>query len=445
MVIIRQATAVVIPFMLCVTSWWAFIASFEDDSDIGGPADPGGRWWSSTGLRLFALVPFALAILFGRMVWKRRKRLERTVAVVELSSSFLLDHPPVLLLTPALLMVFAVLSIPYLTLLLRLLLIGYYRHPRENTYIWHVKPYADILIVVVSLLWLWTWVVVKGVGRVVTAAVISEWYFHRNDRDPPATVDLTVAAIHRATGPSLGSICLSSLIVAVMRFLGRVAIELRRALNSRSGMLPIPVDLVAAISPVIVMLSGLLDYVNGYALIYVGVTGEAFWPSAKRAIGLAGRRKGSRLLDYTLIKLLLTLSSTTIALATAVVGYLYAAHALSAASHAPLAALLCGGVPFFAVRACAGVLGDASDALFICLAIDEAIEGDHCTQAKAAVRKLVHFTILAFDANADLYFETVYGREALSTKCCVILLELCGTSCISMSAEHIVYLNEMYK
>ena len=83
MVMIRQATAVVIPFMLCVTSWWAFIASFEDDSDIGGPADPGGRWWSSTGLRLFALVPFALAILFGRMVWKRRKRLERTVAVVE--------------------------------------------------------------------------------------------------------------------------------------------------------------------------------------------------------------------------------------------------------------------------------------------------------------------------------------------------------------------------
>jgi len=80
-----QATAVVIPFTLCVISWWAFIASFEDDSNIGGPADPGGRWWSSTGLRLFALVPFVLAVLFGRMVWKRRKRLEQTVAVVEVS------------------------------------------------------------------------------------------------------------------------------------------------------------------------------------------------------------------------------------------------------------------------------------------------------------------------------------------------------------------------
>jgi hypothetical protein len=105
-----------------------------------------------------------------------------------------------------------------------------------------------------------------------------------------------------------------------MRFLGRVAIEARRVsspildfsqsgmlrkypsqiLYGRSRFLPIPVDLVSVIAPVIAVLSGLLDYVNGYALIYVGVTGEPFWPSAKRAIGLAGRRKGSRLLDCKL-------------------------------------------------------------------------------------------------------------------------------------------------
>ena len=105
-----------------------------------------------------------------------------------------------------------------------------------------------------------------------------------------------------------------------MRFLGRVAIEARRVsphlleftqssmlrenpsqiIHGRSRFLPIPVDLISVIAPVIAVLSGLLDHVNGYALIYVGVTGEAFWPSAKRAIGLAGRRKGSRLLDCKL-------------------------------------------------------------------------------------------------------------------------------------------------
>lgn len=50
---------------------------------------------------------------------------------------------------------------------------------RENTWVWHVRPYADVLIVIVSLLWLWSWVIVKGIGRVVTASVVSEWFFHR--------------------------------------------------------------------------------------------------------------------------------------------------------------------------------------------------------------------------------------------------------------------------
>lgn len=81
-----QATALAIPFILTATSWWAFIASFEDDSSSPGTSpsiDPSSNWWSTTGLRIFALLPLALAALFGRMVWKRRKRLERTVAVVE--------------------------------------------------------------------------------------------------------------------------------------------------------------------------------------------------------------------------------------------------------------------------------------------------------------------------------------------------------------------------
>lgn len=65
------------------------------------------------------------------------------------------------------------------------------------------------------------------------------------------------------------------------------------------------------------------------------------------------------LVTDTLIKLLLTLCSTTLALLTAMAGYLFAIHALGAPTHAPLTALLCAFVPFLAFRAGAGVLGDA--------------------------------------------------------------------------------------
>lgn len=113
------------------------------------------------------------------MVWVRRKRLERTVAVVELSTHLLLTHTPLLLLTPVLLAVFTLTSLPFFTLIIRLGMVGYWRHPKENTYIYHLRPYAGWLIFLVALIWVWTWGVIRGVGRVAIAGVIGEWYFHR--------------------------------------------------------------------------------------------------------------------------------------------------------------------------------------------------------------------------------------------------------------------------
>lgn len=97
----------------------------------------------------------------------------------QLATGFLIDNPTILLITPLVLTIFSVISLPFLALVLRLLLIGYYRHPREHTYIWHVRPYAGWLIALVTMSWVWTWVVLRGIGRVTVAAVLGEWYFHR--------------------------------------------------------------------------------------------------------------------------------------------------------------------------------------------------------------------------------------------------------------------------
>jgi len=75
--------------------------------------------------------------------------------------------------------VFAITSIPFMTLLIRLGMIGYWRSPRENTWVFHIAPYAGWLIFLVTIGWLWTWGVLRGIGRVAVAAVIGEWYFHR--------------------------------------------------------------------------------------------------------------------------------------------------------------------------------------------------------------------------------------------------------------------------
>jgi len=113
-------------------------------------------------------------------------------------------------------------------------------------------------------------------------------------------LEVTTAAVHRATGTSLGSICLGSLIVAIVRLAGRAAAEMKRITSPRSNILPGPLMFISKATPLFAIVAGLLDQLNGYALVYVGITGDAFWPSARRAVSLAGRRKGGHLLDCKL-------------------------------------------------------------------------------------------------------------------------------------------------
>lgn len=109
--------------------------------------------------------------------------------------------------------------------------------------------------------------------------------------------EITTAAVHRATGPSLGSVCVGSLIVATMRVVGRTAAELKRVTSPRSRVLPSALSFLTSLTPIFSIIASVLDQANGYALVYVGVTGEAFWPSARRAVGLTSRRNSGKLLD----------------------------------------------------------------------------------------------------------------------------------------------------
>ena len=106
----------------------------------------------------------------------------------------------------------------------------------------------------------------------------------RDEPTHPPPLEIATAAVHRATGTSLGSICLGSGIVASV-------------LSPRSNILPPPLAFLTNLTPVVSVLAGVLDQLNGYALIYVGITGDAFWPSARRAVGLAKGKKGGKLLD----------------------------------------------------------------------------------------------------------------------------------------------------
>ena len=91
----------------------------------------------------------------------------------------------------------------------------------------------------------------------------------------------------RATQPSLGSIILAGLMLTGVRMLALLTIALRRF----PAYLPLPVrpflqPLVFASAFAVGYLENATSSLSTYALAYLGLTGDPFFPSARRAAAL---------------------------------------------------------------------------------------------------------------------------------------------------------------
>lgn len=130
-------------------------------------------------LRLFALVPLVLALYTGRRLLNLPRELHTASSILNLTTSILVANPFLLALSPAVLLAVLLASIPFLTLAIRLLLIGYASHPSGNPsgWEWHVSAWANWAIAGTIIIWLWTWGVARGLLQVTCAGVIGAWYF----------------------------------------------------------------------------------------------------------------------------------------------------------------------------------------------------------------------------------------------------------------------------
>ncbi|KDQ10206.1 hypothetical protein BOTBODRAFT_190664 [Botryobasidium botryosum FD-172 SS1] len=422
-------TALLVPTSLFLAGVWAFAASF-----FGGDGELEG-WGQTVGLRIFSIVPLGFAFLSARSLYFRREAIYRTVSVVELSTTLLLAHPPLILLSLSLLLASIILSLPFLSLILRLLLVGYFQKNAHlpGTWSWHVRAWAGWMAFGAAGVWVWSWGVVRGVVRAVVGGVVGGWYFGGSPESTTrkmSPVDATRAAFVRATGPSLGSVCLGAVLLALIRW-SLVLLRFVRRMTTPAHLIPL-----SAFHPLTILagMISVLDSLSAYGLVYVGVTGEGFWVSARRARELTGNGSGggrgrgqeeedgdseegvtegrtgrgrggrrgrgeqqggarrgrvARVDDYALLSTLQTLLALSLAVLAAIAGYIFASHSLAGPSNAPLAALLTGGVTYLTVGFGMGLSEDAADALYLCYKLDidagvehkkevgEAFEGRH--------------------------------------------------------------------
>jgi len=129
-----------------------------------------------------------------------------------------------------------------------------------------------------------------------------------------------------------------------------------------------------------------------YALAYLGLTGDPFFPSARRAAALTTavnasvakyRRKFKNdrmsgilsifivLMCFTAPFTMLAYAPLTLTLPFALTTYLFVAHTLGVPEYALSAAILGGGVTALVGLFCVGLVDDTVDALYICYCVDQ--------------------------------------------------------------------------
>ncbi|CAE6505716.1 unnamed protein product [Rhizoctonia solani] len=382
---VLTATALAAPLALLFAAVWAFGGSFMWDGD-----GVGETWGETVGLRLFSLLPLIISLLLAQALYTRYKQLLRGISAVSLSSSLVLNYPPLLGLSVALLVAALVLSIPFLGLIFRLLLVGTFER-KGLDYTWKVKGWAWWMAVLVCLVWMWSWAVVRGVMRASVAAVVASWYYSPPNTPPPPlpeATDTTRLAVLRASGPALGSICASALILTLSRTSTLFLRTLRRVttptLLARAP-IPLPPEAKTLVIGVLVsigqaeIIAALLGWLARFGAgedvqVLVGVTGDNVWGCARRVPTLVGTRMSgtSKRLgrEYRLLSNVQLATAIALGVFASIGAYIFAAHALGDPTYAPLAAALVGAGTTASVRFCVGIVDDAADALFMCYSLD---------------------------------------------------------------------------
>ncbi|EOQ99583.1 hypothetical protein E3P92_03833 [Wallemia ichthyophaga] len=377
--ILYTAIAVIL-FGLLGSSTWAFAGSFIDDDESDSSWS---SWWQSTGLRVFSLIPMIIIVWFSRTLYIRRHKLKRSIKIVELSSQVILEHPTLIIYHLGLTLFSTLLSIPYAWLVYKLLRIGHW-DSNDSGLIWHVNTSSDLLVAYVILVGFWTWGLLRGIAAVTTSGVLGAWYFNRHDPHQPSPHIIVSNSFYRSTHASFGSICLASIILTTASLLVRVLVRLRNLNNSGITRFH-PVSIVfTAISMVAAMTLGFIDHISNYALIHVGITGEAFTPSAKRVKQLVNRREVKGLMDDLLVKTTIRLFAITVSLLSAVAGFIYCAHYLNQSLHSPIIAIVAGWLTYSAIRMWCDLLTSTVDSVYVCYCFDVSTNQQHCIKASEA-------------------------------------------------------------
>ncbi|GAM86051.1 hypothetical protein ANO11243_040610 [Dothideomycetidae sp. 11243] len=376
---------VAVPIVLFSFSLYPFISSFKGTWHGDSFQDRAMRWLS--------FLPFITACVWTYSVYKGRHSLGKAISILEFACRIVTASPALILLGFATLSTVVCFTWLWLGMFTRVFLSGHIG--KLKTFILDVSTWW--LGIFFVLVYLWSLGIISGVQRSTTAATVSQWYFHRMSTPSPSSNEVVSASFYHATGPMLGTICLSTFLSLLIRL---PLILLPRRLASIITVFAynfVPTSLAALTNPLTLTYAAIHSQplsisARGLSQLYFV---SRTTPSTTMTPGAFNPQQGASLVPYRLAKILLHATRFAMSFALGFAGWVRTAHSLQQQAvdvsfrgslYGYLVGLMAASIGWTVLGAIEGVVGGVVDAALVCWASEtggsgNAADARYCREA----------------------------------------------------------------
>ncbi|KAL4940997.1 hypothetical protein BDV06DRAFT_195396 [Aspergillus oleicola] len=372
----------VVPIILYSFFLYPFVSSFRGASSV-----------QDTVMRFGSFVPFIMATAWIYNVIRSRHAIGKAISILEFACRILAANAELILLGLSNLVLIVSWTWVWILMFTRVFLGGHMS--KSHSFIINVSSWW--LGAFYVIVYLWSLGVLAGIQRAVTAATVSQWYFHRFANPAPTSRQIVQAALFHSLTVLFGTICLSRLIALCIRL--PFLVLPRRVASILSlfayAFVPTPVTALtdplsltyAAIhsQPLAVSAHGLTQMIN----LAPSVATSSLHP---RSFSRYSERH-SPLLPYRLSKLILHAVRLMMSLALGFGGWVSTARSLRVPTddgvirgsiYAYVVGMIAGAIGWSVLGAVEGVVADIVDASIICWSSEVGIYGREARYCREA-------------------------------------------------------------
>ncbi|KAM5550042.1 CTL-like protein [Rosa sericea] len=321
------------------------------------------------------LVLAFILLVIGVILWifvANRHRIELTIQIIGVASDALSRNLGLFGVLPLLAFGLVVYYAPIVVFLVFARLNGKIAAEESDdevySCVWKQDSWVPAYYALAILTMLWSLTVMVESQVYVISGTVAQWYFTKEDSTPKRIIR---SSLRNAFGPSFGTVCLSGLLICVVRMVRTIVDGARK--EGSGGILNLMLRCC-----VNALLSA-IDFLNKFTIIFAAITGESYCSSARMTYELLKRN----LLSAVFVE---TISTRLLVGIIFVLSALYAIVAcaiLKAVSNLGVGAYFVAALAWVLLILVLGffvlVLDNVIDTVYVCYAIDRD-RGEVCKQ-----------------------------------------------------------------